>query len=121
MSIAVGLPEGARRVESIEDAGPFVMLDREVDLDQLLLEIASQDWDPYSGRTWEDYHDEPTTIWGQSPATPEAMVGWFRRIPAVRGNCLCGNGHAWDLHTASTDEKPEGIKGRGAVLGVWFA
>ncbi|MFC5268425.1 hypothetical protein ACFPJ1_40500 [Kribbella qitaiheensis] len=121
MSTTTALPEGVRRIESIEDSGPLVVLNHEVDLDQLMLDLAAEgDWDPYSGRTWEDYRDEPTTIWGASYHAPEAMVGWFRNVPAVRGNCLCGNGHAFDLFPASTDEKPEGNKARGAFLGVWF-
>lgn len=112
------LPEGVRRIKSIEDAGPVVVLEREVDLDDLLLELATQDWDPYSGRTWEDYADEPTSIWGAT--TGQATVGWFRSIPANRGNCHCGNGHAFDLFPVNTDDKPEGTKARGAYLGVWF-
>ncbi|HEY9371301.1 hypothetical protein [Streptomyces sp.] len=122
MSIEIGLPDGVRRIESIEDSGPIVSLATEVDLDQLLLEMAAEgDWDPYSGRTWDDYRDEPTSIWGASSHTPEAMVGWFRWLPAMRGNCRCGDGHSFDISEVSTDEKPEGNKARGAFLGVWFA
>lgn len=119
------LPDGVRAIESIEDAGPLVILDHEVDLDDLMLAIAGEGWDefggPSTGRTWEHYHDEPTSIWGSTDYGVGAHVGWFRRIPANRGNCLCGNGHAWDLHKVNADEKPEGNKARGAFLGVWFA
>lgn len=120
-----GLPDGIRSIESIEDTGPLAALATEVDLDDLALEMAAQEWDEYgnptTGRDWRWGYDRPTNISGSSCHNGEARVGWFRRIPAVRGNCLCGGGHAWDLTEASTTEKPEGNKARGAFLGVWFA
>lgn len=114
-------PTGVRRIDEIEDSGPLVALDGEVDLDLLMLELASQTWNEFSGRTWEDYHDEPTAVWDADSHRPEPMVGWFRRLPANRGNCPCGGGHQFDLYEESLTEKPAGTKGRGAFLAVYFA
>jgi hypothetical protein len=114
-------PTGVRRINEIEDSGPLVALTVEVDLDLLMLELASQTWNEFSGRTWEDYHDEPTAIWDAPTERPEPMVGWFRRIPANRGNCLCGGFHSFDLFEVSCTDKPTGTAARGAFLAVYFA
>lgn len=43
-----------------------------------------------------------------------ALTDWVRIIPALRGNCACGDGHAWDIYPARAGSP-------GAFRVVWWA
>jgi hypothetical protein len=43
----------------------------------------------------------------------DARTDWMRWIPAVRGNCMCGDHHEWDLYPAAAES-------HGAFRVVWW-
>lgn len=111
------LIDGVGSIDIIYDCeagnGLLVRLTKEVDLDELLVQIA----DRYTGDGWGvDWHyDDPTTLPGY-PYREEgrqAQVGWFRKQPCTDGD------HSWDMAFVSS-EKPEGSKAHGAFLGVFL-
>lgn len=108
------LPEGVGDIATIWDcesgSGLLIRLTREVDLDQLLADVAAQ-----HGNS-DDYDlDEPTILPGYTfrLGGREAQVGWFRKQACTDGD------HSWDMAFVS-DEKPEGNKRYGAFLGVFL-
>lgn len=102
------LLNGVRSFTHVEDAGPFAILKHEVDLDDLLLELARR-----QGREDPWWNDEPTRLSSTWANSREADVRWWRKQP-----CQCGDDHNWDLSPTSYTDKPTGNDRYGAFLGV---
>lgn len=108
--------EGVGSIDTIYDCeagnGILVRLTKEIDLDDLLLDLAAEQYsdDP------DDLEDDlPTKL----PGYPfyerglQVDVGWFRKAPCIDGD------HNWDMAFVSR-EKPEGKQRYGAFLGVFL-
>lgn len=91
--------------------GILVRLTKEIDLDELLLDLAIEG----ELLSYRQRHDDPTILPGSAflDRGREAQVGWFRKQPCTDGR------HNWDMAFVSS-EKPEGNKARGAFLGVFL-
>lgn len=95
--------KGVRKVEWLDPNGNIhVALTKEVDLDDLMLELAASD--PYEDNDWRWEHDPATSIPG---ATGELDVTRWRCNP-----CACGDYHAYDVAEA------HGKGLRGSYLGL---
>lgn len=110
-------PEGVGSIDTIYDCeagnGILVRLTQEIDLDDLLLQLADHFGGVDGDCDW--FLDEPTTLPGYSFVSRgrEAQVAWFRKQACTDGD------HSWDMAFVSS-EKPEGNKRYGAFLGVFL-
>lgn len=96
--------DGLRKVEWLDpDGNIHAALTKEVDLDDLMLELAAAD--PYDEMEQRFEGDGPTRVYGGGPS--ELMVGRWRCNP-----CNCGDDHRYDIAEA------HGKALRGSYLGV---
>lgn len=104
---------GVKSFGHVEEAGPIVFLEHEVDLDDLLLELLRQEAeeDPEWGAS-----DRRTGLPSQWLNSYEAYVRWWRKE-----ECTCGDDHLWDLAEKSWDYDPTPSGVTDAFLGVLFS